>query len=75
MIEVLVTGLWYGINTCSSWCGTGWLRTGFDGDKDGIQFGLDEGIEIGFQIYLLKVVVTEILSLLWQDSEMVSMVL
>ena len=56
-IEGLVTWVKNGINAGIGLCVAGLLGTGFDGDSYGITLGIDKGIEISFQIYILWSVV------------------
>ena len=60
-IEVIVTGFQYGIHIGVRKTFIGGIVTGFDVDKDGILFRIDEVIEQGFRIYILRSAVMEIL--------------
>ena len=68
-----MTGVQDGINYGIGWCVAGGLGTGFDGDAYGITIGIDELIEIGFTYRYLRDAMMEILRVLWQDSNMISM--
>ena len=73
--EGLMTGVQYGINDGVCWCVVGGLGTDFDVDSDVIKLGLDEGIDIGFQIDILMTVVIANFRVLWQESKMLSILM
>ena len=67
MLEVIVTGVWYGINCWVAWYYVRVFVAGFDGYAYGISFRIDQGIYIGFQIYIFRVVMKWILKVLWHE--------
>ena len=60
-------GLQHGINYGIILFVVGGLGIGFDRDAYRITLSIDEGIQLGFQIYLLTFVVLEILMILWRE--------
>ena len=60
-------GLQHGINYGIIRFVVGGLGIGFDRDAYRITLSIDEGIQLGFQIYLLTFVVLEILMILWRE--------
>ena len=68
MIDGLVTGFQYGINSGVGWFSVGGLGTYFYWYSYGINLSFYEGIELGLQIYIFRDVVMTRLSFLWQES-------
>ena len=73
-IKSIVTVVWYVINFFVGWSIVYGLGTGFVGDADEINFWLHKGIEIGFQIYILRFVIKTSFRVLWRESKMELMV-
>ena len=67
-IEVIATGVQDGTNDYVGRFVVGGLGADFDGDSDVIKLGIDEGIEIGFYIDIVRYASMERLGVLQQES-------